>query len=275
MVQALNTGANVDHEHTEAPDGHDQAMAEKFDAAQEKAVNPTGQPAETETQENPEDELILGKFKSQDELAEAYRNLESKLSGGKQDAEAQESSEGSQEEIDEAAKEAVDRAEGVDMESLSAEYFEKGALADESYEALEKAGIPRSMVDQFIEGQEARASQMGAEIMGQVGGEEAFGDMVEWASANLDGAFLDQYNAEVESGDPRRMEQAVKAVAYEYGQARPQEPSLMGGQGNSNGSTSGYQSMAQVTAAMSDPRYQKDPAYRAEVEQKLAASNVL
>jgi len=274
MVQALNTGANQDHEQTAAPEGHDQKMAEKFDQTQEAAHNtdtPTGQSQEG-------DELILGKFKSPEDLAAAYQELEAKLSGKstEQEAETSEvSKDSSQEDIDKAAEEAVERAEGVDMESLSKEYFENGTLADESYQALEKAGIPREVVDQFIEGQEARATQIGSQIVDKIGGQEQFNRMIEWASANLDGDFLDAYNAEVESGDPRRMEQAVKALAYEYSQARPSEPNLMGGQGQGGQNIGGFQSMAQVTEAMSDPRYQKDPAYRSEVEKKLAASNIL
>ena len=275
MVQAVNTGSAVDHEQTAAPEGHDQTMADKFDATQEKALNPEGTPP---VEEKPnEDELILGKFKSQEELEEAYRSLESKLSSGNKEDTTTDDKTGddAQEEINKTAEEAVEKAEGVDMETLSSEYAENGSLTDTSYEALEKAGIPRNMVDQFIEGQEAKAAQMGSELMGQVGGEEAFGNMVEWASSNLDGEFLDQYNAEVESGDARRMEQAVKAVAYEYTKARPTEPNLTGATSQGGGTTAGYQSMAQVTAAMSDPRYKKDSAYRSEVEQKLAASNVL
>ena len=37
----------------------------------------------------------------------------------------------------------------------------------------------------------------------------------------------------------------------------------------------GYDSVAQVVAAMSDRRYANDPAYRAEVERKIANSTVL
>jgi hypothetical protein len=36
----------------------------------------------------------------------------------------------------------------------------------------------------------------------------------------------------------------------------------------------GFQSWAQVTQAMSDPRYAKDVAYQAEVKNKLANSKI-
>jgi hypothetical protein len=37
----------------------------------------------------------------------------------------------------------------------------------------------------------------------------------------------------------------------------------------------GFESVAQVVAAMSDPRYKIDPAYRAQVERKIANSTVI
>ena len=39
--------------------------------------------------------------------------------------------------------------------------------------------------------------------------------------------------------------------------------------------TDTYGSVAQVTEAMNDTRYSKDPAYRKEVEDKLARSSVI
>ncbi|MFZ9656653.1 MAG: capsid assembly protein, partial [Limnohabitans sp.] len=36
-----------------------------------------------------------------------------------------------------------------------------------------------------------------------------------------------------------------------------------------------FESTAQVVEAMSDPKYQADPAFRRKVQEKLARSNVL
>lgn len=271
MVDAINTGASTDTSQTAAPEGHDQAMAEKAEQAQAAAQNPDTNTAD-DSGGSGDGEKILGKFNTQEELVEAYRELESKLSsqGNGEGSEAQ-----SQEELDQAAREAVDKAEGVDMQSLSQEYAQNGELAEESYKALEDAGIPRDMVDQFIEGQEARAAQAEARVKESIGGEEQFSKVVEWASGNLSQEQIDAYNAEVNSGDPRRMEQAVQALAYQYSQAKPEEPKLVGGEGQGQGSNDGFQSVAELTEAMKDPRYHKDPAYRKDVERRLAASSVL
>ena len=271
---SVNTGAATDESHTPAPEGHDEAMTQAYDEAQEQAAG-----NDTSTAESGEDEKILGKFDSQEDLIEAYRNLEAKLSQGAQ-GEGEGEQGGSQgkepqgeQERAQAAEEAVEAAEGVDMESLSKEYFEQGDLTDESYEALEKAGIPRQVVQEYIEGQEARANQYQEKALEAVGGEEEFAKMSEWAASNLDQQQIDQYNAAVDSGDPARMQEAVKALAFEYSRARPQEPDLLGGN-NTHSAGDRFDSVAQLTEAMADPRYQNDPAFRKEVEQKLARSDV-
>lgn len=277
MADALNTGANTDTEHTAAPEGHDDKMAARADESQA-----TGQQPDTETAGESKGgggEKILGKFDSQEQLAEAYRNLEAKLSGGsgKPDSESEtgNESETAQSELDQAAQDAVNQAEGMDMESLSQEYAENGGLTQESYDALAKAGIPNEMVNQFIEGQEARASQTEASVKESVGGSEHFDKVVEWATTNMTEDQIEAYNAEVNSGSEQRMRQAVQALAYQYSQAKPAEPKLMGGQGQGQGGGDSFNSVAELTEAMKDPRYHKDPAYRKDVERRLASSNVL
>jgi hypothetical protein len=273
---SVNTGAATNPDATEAPEGHDEKMVAAYEESQQAAAG-----TDTSTAENEEGgEKILGKFESQDQLIEAYRSLEAKLSqsspteGEGEQGDSTNTQEQGEEERAEAAEKAVEQAEGVDMDSLSKEYFETGDLTAESYEALEKAGIPRQMVEEYIQGQEARANQYQDQALQEVGGEEEFSKISEWASSNLSADQIDRYNTAVDSGDPARMQEAVKALAYEYGKARPQEPDLLGG-GNNHASGDRFESVAQLTEAMSDSRYQNDPAFRKEVEQKLSRSNVM
>jgi hypothetical protein len=274
---SVNTGAATNPDATEAPEGHDEKMVAAYEESQQAAA---GTDTSTAESEEDGDEKILGKFESQDQLIEAYRSLEAKLSQGTQaqgESEQGDSTgepEGGEQERTQAAEEAVEKAEGVDMDSLSKEYFEKGDLAAESYEALEKAGIPRQMVEEYIQGQEARANQYQDQALQEVGGEEEFAKISEWAASNLSGEQIERYNSAVGSDDPARMQEAVKALAFEYGRARPSEPGLLGG-GNNHSAGDRFDSVAQLTEAMSDPRYQNDPAFRKEVEQKLSRSNVM
>jgi hypothetical protein len=74
-------------------------------------------------------------------------------------------------------------------------------------------------------------------------------------------------------GNDQQMNMAVQGLWARFNQGGNQ-PMLQGDTGSS-APTGAFQSRAQVTAAMSDPRYRKDPAYREEVYRKLQQSNVI
>ena len=54
----------------------------------------------------------------------------------------------------------------------------------------------------------------------------------------------------------------------------PTQPSLFEGTSDVTPNDA-YESVSQVTDAMNDPRYEKDPAYRKKVTDKLARSTVI
>lgn len=278
MADQVNTGDPNASDSTAAPEGHDEAMAAKFDEAQNRAAEGG---SETPTEESGE-EKILGKFNSVDDLAAAYTELEKKLGQTSDSRESdQESSqepdqeEGSGEDMSE--EEAAEKAQeaNLDIQSMSDYFAEHGGLTEEHYETLEKAGIPRTFVDQYIEGVQARAAQMENSIYESVGGQEKYQEMTQWASQNLPQDQIEAFNAAVNSNDLNQVRNAVQSLAYQYQQANPSEPNLV--TNSQRGSAQGevFESVAQLTAAMKDPRYQSDPAYRREVEQKLARSNVI
>lgn len=260
MADVLNTGGQPSGA---APEGHEEAMLNAVEQKEAELAG-IGQDAPTE-----EPEKILGKFNSQDDLIKAYQELERKVG---QQTKSEAKPEVSPESLSEAqANEIVEKA-GLDMDEMADHYYANGGLSDSHYEALEKAGIPRAYVDQYIAGVEAQASQIRDQIFNEVGGEEEFSAMAEWAAANLTSSELNAYNEAVESGDMSTVRSAVMSLAYRYQKAVGTTPNLVGG---NNGGLTGYESLAQLTAAMKDPRYQSDPAYRREVEQKLARSNIM
>jgi len=97
--------------------------------------------------------------------------------------------------------------------------------------------------------------------------------MVEWAKESLTEQEISRYNRAIDTNDPEIMEQAIMGLAYRYQKENGNAPRLLGGEGA--GSSGGFESVAQLTAAMSDPRYSTDPAYRKQVEQRLARSNIM
>ena len=230
------------------------------------------------TQSKPEG--LPEKFNSVEELAKSYSELEKKL--GEQSQPTKESvdpvskaeikkEEQPKSDLDIATK-AVDSA-GLNMDSLAEEYAKDGKLADNSYKSLEKAGIPKEYVDRFIAGQQAIADQQSASVKNMVGGAESYDAMSEWASNNLSETEKQAYNTAVNSKDLEAVKLAVVGLKARYAQATGSEPKLVEGKASPSGEQ-GFSSWAQVTQAMSDPRYAKDPAYQAEVKNKLANSKI-
>lgn len=258
-MDSLNTGVSTP-ENTPAPEGHDAAMIAKVDEV-EKGLQP--EPAK-------QPEKILGKFDSVDDLTKAYEELERKLGGGAKDEPASELNDEDQKKVEEVVETA-----GLDFGALETKYAETGALDDADYEALEKAGVPRSMVDNYIAGQEAQGLVLRNQVFDSVGGEENFNAIAQWAGANLTPAELQSYNDAVDSNDLTRVKSAVELVSLKYTQAMGSTPNLISGDTSSVSSANVFQSVAQLTAAMRDPRYETDPAYRKEVETRLKHSNIL
>ena len=229
------------------------------------------------TQSRPEG--LPEKFNSVEVMVKSYSELEKKLGEQSQPtkesvdpvSQAETKEEQPKSDLDIATK-AVDSA-GLNMETLSEEFAKDGKLADGSYKSLEKAGIPKEYVDRFIAGQQAIADQQSATVKNMVGGAEAYDSMSEWASNNLSETEKQAYNAAVNSKDLEAVKLAVVGLKARYAQSTGSEPKLVEGKASPSGEQ-GFASWAQVTQAMADPRYSKDPAYQAEVKNKLANSKI-
>ena len=228
------------------------------------------------TQSKPEG--LPEKFNSVDELVKSYSELEKKLGEQSQPTEksvdpvSKAELKGQPKSDLDIATKAVDSA-GLNMESLSEEYAKEGKLADASYTSLEKAGIPKDYVDKFIAGQQAIADQQSTTVKDLVGGTQAYDNMSEWAGQNLSETEKTAYNSAVNSKDLEAVKLAVVGLKARYAQSTGSEPKLVEGKASPSGEQ-GFQSWAQVTQAMSDPRYAKDPAYQNEVKDKLANSKI-
>ena len=201
-------------------------------------------------------EWLPEKFNSVEDMASAYESLEQKL--GSQDSEEEyEDDEDDESELLEIAEDLKER--GVDFDAMSQEFAELGGL---------------TMVDQFIDGQVAVAGQMQQEAFSQVGGQQAYEDMTSWASDNLPEASIDAFNDAVNSGNIETANLAIQGLQARYRSVNGNEPSLI--MGETKSVTGGvFDSAAQLTAAMRDPRYSSDSAYRQQVASKLSRSSIL
>ena len=116
--------------------------------------------------------------------------------------------------------------------------------------------------------------QLQQQAFEQVGGQQAYEDMVSWASESLNEASIDAFNNAMNSGNIETANLAIQGLQAQYRSVNGNEPSLV--MGETKSVTGGvFNSAAQLTQAMRDPRYSSDSAYRQEVALKLSRSNVL
>jgi hypothetical protein len=249
-----------------SPEGHEEAMIKLADDANK----PPGESMAADNVEvAPKPEGVPDKFYNAetgkvdyDSLAKSYNELEKKQSQTPKETEA----------TPDTAEEAVESA-GLDLASLNKEFADNNKLADKSYAALEKAGINRATVDSYIAGQQALAVQAQASAFEITGGKDSYMAMSEFAKANLTPDALNSYNTAVNSPDKSTRDLAVRGLYAQYSAESGSGNTLVMGKGQTVQS-GGYQSKEQMIADMKKPEYLSDPAFRAQVEAKLAKSNI-
>ena len=216
------------------------------------------------TEEASRPDWLPEKFENEQDLANAYAELEKKQSSSdtnKSDAKSK-------------SKETEEDTVGInDVIAKATDVFaEKGELGDKDYNSLSKVGIPREMVDAYIRGQEALVASQELEVQQVVGGGANYEAMTEWASDNLSDTEIEAYDEVVTGGTVEQAKMAVQGLYARFVSSGGKPPNV--NQGAVTGSSvKPFNSAAQVTQAMADPRYQNDPAYREQVEKRLAVSN--
>ena len=223
---------------------------------------PSGQEQEApqQEQESNEQELILGKFKSQEDLIKAYSELE-KAQSSRQDKPSNEQGE------------AVSEANvSSAIQNASDAFYENGELSEDNFRALEQSGIPREFVEAYVRGQEATMEAEVSSITNSIGGQENYDAMVQWASANLPESEVDSYDDIVSTGTTDAATMAVKGMYARYLSENGGSSMNIAKGGTSGAAIQPFNSNAQVVEAMNDPRYQNDPAYRADVEKRISVS---
>jgi len=257
----------------EAPPGEAQEYIQQMVDKAEQANNP--QVTETNFGEGQRPDWLPEKFKTPEDLVQSYQHLEQKLGGQSQqetgDADLPDEYQGVEQGLQE-AEEVVENA-GLDFNVLADEYAEHGELSQEAYQTLADNGIPQEVVNQFIEGQEAKTQMMQSQAFQLVGGEKQYNDMIQWATNNLSEQEIEAFNANLSTQDQAQTNFAIKGLYTQFAMANGVQPNLVSGTGQAR--PGGFQSVAQLKAAMKDPKYKADPAYRNEVMQKLSVSNIM
>jgi hypothetical protein len=229
-------------------------------------------------------EWLPEKFKSPEDLAKAYQELQSKFSSRtKQEPDDDEEydgeeyadeAEGEELEAEDQARDAVEEA-GLNFDELSSKYWDRGGLDDSDYDTLEANGIPRSIVDQFIQGQQAIIESTRQSVLSSVGGEASYNELTSWAKDNLAEDEIDAYNIAVNGGDMRMTMLAVKGLEARYRADNGAEPKRQITGETSRAGSEAYRSLTELQKDMSDPKYKTDPAFRRDVERKLSISDIM
>ena len=254
--------------------------------------------------------LLAGKYKNAEELEKAYKELEQKL--GSQDepeaepeveAEAETESETIEEELAKGYKEdgTVDYSKvtetygseisdvmqkaGVDPWSISQEFHDnQGQYTPEMVKQLTDAGFSEAAVKSYFAGRAAESgytskveditdSQI-ADIQTKAGGAETYKNLVGWAQQNLSEASITAFDNVINTGTIDEINFAVAGLKAQYDNANGFEGKMYTGKAPTSTSQDVFRSQAELVAAMSDARYDRDPAYRQDVIEKLDRSDL-
>ena len=204
-------------------------------------------------------EWLPEKFKTPEDLAKSYSELEKKLSSP---AEEKPEEQAPAEEIPQ-----------VEFNKFAEEFSQKGELSTDSFSELEKMGYPKEMVETYIKGMQASEAADSDAVMQVAGGADGYKELTDWARDNMEARELELYNQMVGTGtDNAKM--AVEWLMSKREVAGGLEPNLLSGKAT-GAPKQEYRSTAEVVRDMQDPRYKTDPAFRQDVESKLARSSVI
>ena len=258
-------------------------------AAEEQTFTVTDQQPETEVLSEEEQDslkvgeelvaeqenLLAGKYKSAEELEKAYKELEAKLGDKPEQAEP------------EPEPEPTTLSDNANIiTSASDEYYQNdGKLSPETLQKFSNMSS-QDLVNAYLEvtkspdWQAAPPSEVADisdaqinQVKNSAGGEAAYQNMVQWAGANLDAKSIEAFDQIINTGSLDAINFAVKGLKSQYDAANGVEGTMVQGKAAPNRGDV-FRSQAELVAAMSDRRYDNDPAYRQDVIEKLDRSDL-
>jgi hypothetical protein len=215
-----------------------------------------------EALEQQQNQRLAGKFENAEQLEKAYLELQQKLGQGEQPNEPE--------------AEEVQEDDPDYLAQAMNEYQETGKLSDDIKKQLDELDYEdffSAMQNQApAEAEDLTQEEMQA-IKGYVGGDQQYAALMDWAGQTLDKNYVEAFDDLVQSGSARAIQLAVRGLMAEYENANGYEGRMLTGKAAME-TPDVFRSQAEVVQAMSDPRYDNDPAYRNDVFEKLGRSNV-
>tara|TARA_R100000458_G_scaffold5225_1_gene4257 strand:- start:137 stop:940 length:804 start_codon:yes stop_codon:yes gene_type:complete len=225
--------------------------------------------------------LLAGKYKNAQELEKAYVELQKKLGDNKEDSEDTEKVSAE----DEKSEEESEFSENATLiNSASDEYFKNGnKLSDETMAKFASLSS-QDLIKAYMEVQsKAEPSQSAPpaeltesdinQIKNSAGGDASYANIINWAKSNLDQSQIAAFDEVIDTGSVQAIQLAVSGLKSEYDNANGTEGRMVTGK-TAPQNKDVYRSQAELVRAMSDKRYDTDPAYRRDVIEKLERSDV-
>ena len=214
-----------------------------------------------------EQQLLAGKYQSAEELERGYLELQKRLS-----SQAEE-----EPEVEEAPEAEEEPEVDADLFDIIMDSYRTGEWDENIVEEVGKMD-PIDVANMFLAKQGEVQGVVATEedvsqIQASVGGTEEYQSMVQWASENLSETEINMYDAAMDKGDPLTMFFAAQALNARYQDAVGYDGEMLTGSAPRN-TGDVFRSQAELVAAMSDPRYDKDPAYRMDISEKLERSHL-
>ena len=231
-----------------------------------------------------QEQLLAGKYKDAEALEKAYIQLQKKLG---EDGQEENQVEAEQEEVlpEESEESTEEFSEAAQIISSAAEEFDAndGQITQETYDQLSSMSSA-DLVQAYMEVQSSIDPEVSEapdisdaevlEIKNSFGGEEAYGQVTQWAANNLDPGTVEAFDNIVNNADMDTIRLAVAGLRAQYENANGYEGRMVTGKAPVQ-QKDAYRSQAELVRAMSDPKYDNDPAYRQDVIAKLERSGNL
>lgn len=218
-----------------------------------------------------EEKLLAGKYKDAEELEKAYVELQSKFSEGKS-------------EEPQAVKESEEPEQQEEVDFFERLWEESQNDADDysedlhtALESMSKADLAEAYLNVRFQGQKPVSNMSNEDVSSlkdMVGGDEAYTNMLTWAKDSFNEQEIAMYDQVMQNGDRAAAFFAVQALASRYGNSQGVEGEMLTGKAPRSDKGDTFKSQAAVVRAMSDAKYDRDPAYRQEVMEKLERSNL-
>ena len=228
--------------------------------------------------------LLAGKYKSAEELESAYLSLQKKLGQTEEEEVDYESTDEGYEEEEGSDEEVSEYAPAVNLITEASEeyYANDGQLSEETIESFSSMSS-QDLVNAYLEIQ-AKNPQAPAQsyelseaqvnsVMNAAGGEQNYNSVIEWAASNLTERQVDAFDSVVDSGNPAAINIAFQGLQSAYNEANGYEGRMIQGKAPTS-SGNNFRSQAELVAAMGDPRYDTDEAYRDDVLRRLDQSDL-